>query len=50
MSISENDWKKFKSLRALALDRFCQVVLADAKTISMHGALSAMPATECCTA
>ena len=41
MSISESDWKKFKGLRALALDRFCLGVLADAKAISMHGALSA---------
>lgn len=41
MSISESDWRKFKNLRALALDRFCQGVLADAKTISEHGALSA---------
>ncbi len=41
MSISESDWKKFKGLRALALDRFCLGVLADAKTISMHGGLSA---------
>ncbi|MCF5232759.1 hypothetical protein HBO23_22420 [Pseudomonas sp. WS 5532] len=41
MSISESDWKKFKGLRALALDRFCLGVLADARTISEHGALSA---------
>lgn len=41
MSILESDWKKFKELRKIALDRFCQGVLADTKTISMHGALSA---------
>ena len=41
MSIIESDWKKFKELRKLALDRFCQGVLADAKTITEHGALSA---------
>ena len=34
MSICKSDWKKFKGLRALALDRFCQGVLADAKIIS----------------
>jgi hypothetical protein len=41
MQISESDWKKFKSLRLLALDRFCQGVLDDAQTISQHDALSA---------
>ncbi|WP_130911170.1 hypothetical protein [Pseudomonas sp. Sample_9] len=41
MSISESDWKKFKQLRKVALDRFCQGVLADTKTITQHGALSA---------
>ncbi|MFW0758384.1 hypothetical protein ACN1C3_27310 [Pseudomonas sp. H11T01] len=41
MEISESDWKKFKSLRLLALDRFCQGVLGDAETISQHNALSA---------
>jgi hypothetical protein len=41
MSIAESDWKKFKELRKIALDRFCQGVLADAKTIAQHGALSA---------
>lgn len=41
MSILESDWKKFKELRKIALDRFCQGVLADAKAISQHGALSA---------
>ncbi|WP_368039831.1 hypothetical protein [Pseudomonas moraviensis] len=41
MSISESDWKKFKQLRKIALDRFCQGVLADTKTITQHGALSA---------
>jgi ribosomal 50S subunit-associated protein YjgA (DUF615 family) len=41
MSILESDWKKFKELRKLALDRFCQGVLADANTITQHAALSA---------
>jgi hypothetical protein len=41
MSILESDWKKFKELRKIALDRFCQGVLADAKAITLHGALSA---------
>ncbi|MGY2442314.1 hypothetical protein [Pseudomonas sp. SDO52101_S400] len=41
MSILESDWKKFKDLRKIALDRFCQGVLADTKTIAQHGALSA---------
>ena len=37
----ESDWKKFKELRKIALDRFCQGVLAEAKTIVEHSALSA---------
>ncbi|EJM18679.1 hypothetical protein PMI22_03142 [Pseudomonas sp. GM21] len=41
MPILESDWKKLKELREIALDRFCQGVLADAKTISQNGALSA---------
>lgn len=41
MSIAESDWRKFKALRQIALDRFCQGVLADAKAIAQHGALSA---------
>jgi hypothetical protein len=41
MAIAESDWKKFKTLRQIALDRFCQGVLADAKAITQHGALSA---------
>jgi len=41
MPILESDWKKFKELREIALDRFCQGVLADAKTISQNGARSA---------
>ena len=40
MAIAESDWKKFKTLRQIALDRFCQGVLADAKAITQHGALS----------
>ena len=40
MSILESDWKKFKELREIALDRFCQGVLDDAKTITQHGTLS----------
>jgi hypothetical protein len=34
MSILESDWKKFKELRKIALDRFCQGVLADVKAIA----------------
>jgi hypothetical protein len=41
MPILESDWKKFKELRKIALDRFCQGVLADAKAIAQHDALSA---------
>jgi len=41
MPILESDWKKFKELREIALDRFCQGVLNDAKTIAEHGSLSA---------
>ncbi|MCW8275504.1 hypothetical protein IMF27_07150 [Pseudomonas sp. PCH199] len=41
MPIAESDWKKFKELCRIALDRFCQGVLADAKAIAQHGALSA---------
>lgn len=41
MSILESDWKKFKELRKIALDRFCKIVLAEAKTIAEHSALSA---------
>jgi hypothetical protein len=40
MPILESDWKKFKELREIALDRFCQGVLNDAKTIAEHGSLS----------
>ncbi|QJI33281.1 hypothetical protein [Pseudomonas sp. ADAK13] len=41
MSISESDWKKFKALRALALERFYLGVLAAAKSISERETLSA---------
>ena len=41
MSILESDWKKFRELRKIALERFCQGVLADAKTVTQHGALPA---------
>ncbi|QXH97664.1 hypothetical protein HU749_022875 [Pseudomonas ogarae] len=41
MPIPEKDWKVFKGLRELALERFCQGVLTDATTISERGALSA---------
>ena len=40
MPILESDWKKFKELRKIALDRFCLGVLADAETIAQHSALS----------
>ncbi|MGY2259996.1 hypothetical protein [Pseudomonas sp. SDO55104_S430] len=41
MSISDNDWKKYKELSELALDRFCRGVLADAQTIAQNETLSA---------
>ena len=41
MSIIESDWKTFKELHKLALDRFCQGVLADANTITQHAAIPA---------
>jgi len=41
MTILESDWKTFKELRKIALDRFYQGVLADANTITQHDALSA---------
>jgi hypothetical protein len=47
MSIIESDWKKFKELHKLALDRFCQDVLADTNTSTQHGALSAQPGMGC---
>ncbi|MGK9417661.1 hypothetical protein ACSSUR_16140 [Pseudomonas cedrina] len=40
MAISESDWKKFKVLRELALERFHRRVLADAKSISEKETLS----------
>lgn len=41
MSISESDWKKYKGLYELALERFCQSVLVNAQTIAQNDALSA---------
>ena len=41
MPIPEKDWKIFKELRDLALERFCQGVLTDATTISERAGLSA---------
>lgn len=41
MSISDGDWKRYQELHALALDRFCQSVLANAQTIAQNEALSA---------
>nr|WP_314564509.1 hypothetical protein [uncultured Pseudomonas sp.] len=40
MAISEGDWKKFKVLRKIALERFHLGVLIDAKSVSENGALS----------
>lgn len=40
MDIAESDWKKFKELYKLALDRFCSGVLANTETIAQNGALS----------
>jgi len=33
MSISESDWKYYKELYDLVLERFCQGVLADPKPL-----------------
>ncbi|WP_024779567.1 hypothetical protein [Pseudomonas corrugata] len=41
MSISDSDWKNYNELYKLALDRFCQGVLADAHTIAQNETLSA---------
>lgn len=41
MSISDSDWKKYQELHELALDRFCQGVLANAQTIVQNESLSA---------
>lgn len=41
MSISESDWKKYKELRKLALDRFCQGVLAETQIVAKNKTLSA---------
>ncbi|AMZ74801.1 MULTISPECIES: hypothetical protein [Pseudomonas] len=41
MSISDSDWKSYNELYDLALERFCQGVLADAQTIAQSEALSA---------
>jgi len=41
MSISDSDWKNYNELYELALDRFCQGVLADAQTIAQNETLSA---------
>ncbi|BBP57757.1 hypothetical protein [Pseudomonas sp. St316] len=41
MSISDVDWKHYNKLRDLALERFCQGVLADAQTIAQNDAVSA---------
>ncbi|MDO7900147.1 hypothetical protein [Pseudomonas citrulli] len=41
MSISDTDWKHYNKLRDLALERFCQGVLADAQTIIQNNAVSA---------
>lgn len=41
MAILESDWKTFKELRKLALDRFCQGVLAETQIITQNSTLSA---------
>lgn len=40
MDIFESDWKKFKALRKIALERFHLGVLSDAKSVSENEALS----------
>lgn len=41
MPTSDSDWKNYNHLYDLALDRFCQGVLANAQTIAQNDALSA---------
>ncbi|CAI8706436.1 Transcriptional regulator [Pseudomonas sp. IT-347P] len=41
MSVSESDWKKYRELRKVALDRFCQGVLSEATVVAQNDALSA---------
>lgn len=41
MAILESDWKTFKELRKLALDRFCQGVLAETRIVTQNSTLSA---------
>ena len=33
MKLSESDWKKFKKIRLLALDRYCTAILQEAKAL-----------------
>ena len=40
MAISESDWKTFKELRKIALERFHLGVLSDAKSVTENEALS----------
>ena len=42
MAICESDWKKFKELRKIALERFHLGVLSDAKSVTENEALSAV--------
>jgi hypothetical protein len=34
MSIPESDWKKFKKLREVALDRYCEQILREVRNLS----------------
>ena len=41
MSIPERDWKLFRELRLLALDRFCKRVLAEVTALAQSDRLTA---------
>lgn len=41
MTISESDWKKFKALRAVALERFCARVLDECRDICTNESTTA---------
>lgn len=45
MAISESDWKKFKALRKIALERFHLGVLSDAKSVSDNGTVHCLRST-----
>ena len=40
MSIKESDWRVFREIRGIALDRLCQRILQDLDKVSANGTLS----------